>query len=316
MNILSFSIRHCLDAFRDTFKTIKYFNLSEINSSLIYFKLLVIKLIFSVHSIRNLIKVKKKKFEHKTNLMNQEVNLDEELYLIDKRGYSNTFLLDEKSIQLIKNEIYKSSDFDLKKIHNDQKDLLKKNDESEKDYFKRLSKNGISRLTGTIDLNKNSKLTELINSKPVIDLVSAYLNTNKISINASFFISTPKEIEENEKYLNAQYFHWDNDFTKFLKLYFYLTDVSEGCGPHIYIPYTHKNKHFEHKLPRLYSDSNIDKHYLKKEVFFGKKGTFFFVDGFGIHKGETPKQKPRLMMNIHFGRGKILYSKNDLFIKT
>ena len=25
--------------------------------------------------------------------------------------------------------------------------------------------------------------------------------------------------------------------------------------------------------------------------------------------------KPRLMINIHFGRGKILYSKNDKYIK-
>ena len=54
---------------------------------------------------------------------------------------------------------------------------------------------------------------------------------------------------------------------------------------------------------------------IKKKVFYGKAGSCFFVDGYGLHKGETPYLKPRLMINIHFGRGKILYSKNDKYIK-
>ena len=40
----------------------------------------------------------------------------------------------------------------------------------------------------------------------------------------------------------------------------------------------------------------------------------FFTDSYGLHKGVTPLNKYRLMLNIHFGKGKLLYSKNDLFI--
>ena len=36
-----------------------------------------------------------------------------------------------------------------------------------------------------------------------------------------------------------------------------------------------------------------------KKIFYGKAGSCFFVDGYGLHKGETPYLKPRLMINIH-----------------
>ena len=79
-------------------------------------------------------------------------------------------------------------------------------------------------------------------SDEVLNIAKNYLNTKEISINASFFISNPLETSENEKYKNAQYFHWDNDFTKFVKLYIYLNDVNYDNGPHIFIPETHKLK--------------------------------------------------------------------------
>jgi len=153
-----------------------------------------------------------------------------------------------------------------------------------------------------------------VTSKNILEIAASYLNSRRISINASFFISTSLKISEKEKYSNAQYFHWDNDFTKFLKLYIYLTDVDCGEGPHIYIPYTHKKKNNLNKLCRLYSDRSISKTYKNKKIFYGKAGSCFFVDGYGLHKGETPYFKTRFMVNVHFGRGKIFYSKNDTFI--
>ena len=142
-----------------------------------------------------------------------------------------------------------------------------------------------------------------------------YHNSNDFSINASFFISNPLQISEEEKYKNAQYFHWDNDFTKFFKLYIYLNDVDHENGPHIFIPRTHKDKKRDNKLCRLYSDDNIKNNYQDSKIFTGKAGSMFFVDSYGIHKGLTPTKNYRLMLNIHFGRGKILYSKYDKFIQ-
>ena len=94
-----------------------------------------------------------------------------------------------------------------------------------------------------------------------------------------------------------------------------MSDVDEDSGPHIFIPGTHKKKKKIHKLSRLFDDKNIYSSYKEKKIFHGKKGSAFLVDSYGLHKGETPKNKPRLMLNIHYGRGKIFYSKNDMFIK-
>ena len=316
MNRITFTIRLFLDAFRDTIKVTNHFNLLKLNNKFIILKLFLIKLIFSNQLIRKIIKIKKirinEEFKYK-NLVN--VNFDQSLIDLDTKGYSETFKIDNKIISELKDLIFISDDYDLKKIQSANINIKKEVNESEDRYYKRLKFLNISRLTGTIDLKKESILRKLILSKEVLEVAASYLNCRDFSINASFFISNPIKISEQEKYINAQYFHWDNDFTKFLKLYIYLTDVNEGGGPHIYIPYTHKKKQEAHKLCRLYGDDQIYSAYNEKKTFYGVAGSSFFVDGYGLHKGATPISNPRLMVNIHFGRGKILYSKNDIYIK-
>ena len=315
MNKVTFPIRLFLDALRDTIKVINHFELTKINNKLIYFRLFFIKLFFSNQWIRNLIKTKKVELGHlkENKIFNNSTS--EILESLDVKGYSDLLNLNDTKLGELKTLVYESEDYDKKKINLKNFDLKKKYSENELQYFDRLSSVGISRLTGTINLNNDNSLREMILSKNVLEIAASYLNCRDISINATFFISNPMTISEKEKYLNAQYFHWDNDFSKFLKLYIYLTDVEDGCGPHIYIPFTHRKKKPEHKLCRLYSDENIFNSYDKKKIFYGKAGSCFFVDGYGLHKGETPYLKPRLMINIHFGRGKILYSKNDKYIK-
>ena len=152
-------------------------------------------------------------------------------------------------------------------------------------------------------------------SDSIMEFTKAYLGCDSFSVNATFFVSNPLQITEEEKYKNAQYFHWDNDFRKFFKLYIYLTDVDLDSGPHVYIPETHKNKLPDFRLCRLYSDKKVYGDYPRPKVFTGKAGSLFFVDSYGLHKGETPKSKSRLMLNVHYGTGKILYTENDEYIK-
>ena len=224
---------------------------------------------------KKLNKSKKKIDISESTLFNQKFDIVNIIEEVDEKGHSEIYKLNDQQIEKIKDEVYRSRDFDLSKLKDPTSNLIKISNESEENYFKRLSKTGISRLTGTVDLKKDSGLKEIALSKPLLEIASSYLNTNKLSINANFFISNPIEISEQEKYINAQYFHWDNDLTKYMKLYIYLTDVFEGSGPHIYIPYTHKKKLPEHKLCRLYSDQNIIKNYKNKKVFYGEKGSFF-----------------------------------------
>ena len=157
-------------------------------------------------------------------------------------------------------------------------------------------------------------MKELILSNEVLYLASNYIGSKSLTINTNYFISVPVETNKFEKYKNAQYFHWDNDFRKFLKLYIYLTDVDEFNGPHVFVEGTHKKKNFNHSLARLYGDEDIFNSYNSIKYFYGNKGSLFFTDSYGIHKGMPPSKKHRIMLNIHFGNDKIKYHQDDLII--
>ena len=82
-------------------------------------------------------------------------------------------------------------------------------------------------------------------------------------------------------------------------------------GPHIFVQGTHKKKLFRHQLQRPYPDSDIYNSYKLIKPFLGDMGSSFFVDSYGLHKVEVPRLGNRIMLNIHYGKGKILYTKFD-----
>ena len=310
-----FFLKNTLDAIRDTFKIIKYFNLIKLNGYWIIAKLFFIRYFFSSNYLRNLTKISK-------NIKNIECNFVKEKNFVipeivkdvDKFGFSKTFQINDNQVEQIKEYVFDSNNVIIKNIHN-KNNLLKKSNENLDIYFKRLKQENISRFTGSINLKKGSSLRDILFSDSIMEFTKAYLGCNNFSVNATFFVSNPLQITEEEKYRNAQYFHWDNDFRKFFKLYIYLTDVDLDSGPHVYIPETHKNKLPDFRLCRLYSDKKVYGDYPRPKVFTGRAGSLFFVDSYGLHKGETPKSKSRLMLNVHYGTGKILYTENDEYIK-
>tara|TARA_B100001173_G_C15970151_1_gene539630 strand:- start:418 stop:1395 length:978 start_codon:yes stop_codon:yes gene_type:complete len=322
MNTTIFFSKLFLDACRDTYKVYNYFKLKKNNNFTIFYKIFFIKFFYAFEILRNRIKpnfdvINQKKKIPKNDIFNEELNLVNLVKDLDSHGYTKNHTIKDNITEDILKEALNYDNFDINKLGSniEIKDLMVNKGESLNEYINRLSSLGISRLTKTIDLNnENLTLNKVILSDEIISVAKSYLNTKKLSINATFFISNPLKTNEEEKYKNAQYFHWDNDFTKFFKLYIYLNDVNLDNGPHIFVPGTHKIKKQENKLCRLFSDENINRNYSQTKTFLGKKGTFFLVDSYGIHKGLTPKNNYRLMLNIHFGKGKILYSENDKYI--
>ncbi len=315
MNFFYFLIRYILDSFRDTKRIINYFDLVKLNKITVIPKIFFIRLFYGISFIRNFrIKPLNINILQLSNSNLFKVLPSKKIVKhIDEFGYSKVFMINKNLLDSIKNEIFLAQNAEVKKKNIDDIHLLKKNSELLNDYFLRLRNLKISRVTGYVNLNKKSSVRDLLTSDLFLKIASQYLETKKFSINAAYFLSNPLEISEQEKYSNAQYFHWDNDFRKFLKLYIYLTDVDEVSGPHVFIPGTHKNKLNEHKLCRLFKDSDIYSAYKNKIIFKGFAGSSFFVDSYGIHKGETPTARSRLILNVHYGKGKILYTPGDLY---
>ncbi len=313
IKIIAHYIRRFLDAYRDTIRINNHADLIKHNGKFVVVKLFVIRFFYSFSFIRNF-----KKIRFTNDIINpkffieKELNISNEINQIDKLGYSKVYNINDKLKKSLLEMVLNCKDLDFKKIELSESEILKNKNESLNEYFLRLKEKKISRISGYLDLKKDSILKEFLTSKEILSFVKSYLNTKHVSINASFFISNPVKTSREKKFSDAQYFHWDNDFTKFLKFYIYLTDIDANSGPHVFVEKTHKFKKREHRLCRVFSDNNIYQNYKDVKEFHGDSGSAFFVDSYGLHKGKSPNSKSRILLNIHFGSGKILYSKNDI----
>ena len=87
------------------------------------------------------------------------------------------------------------------------------------------------------------------------------------------------------KISNTQNIHRDYDDFKFLSFFILLTDVDETNGPHVYYPKTHDG-----------SEINSD-----PKIIYGKKGTAFVTDVFGLHNGMPLEKGKRCLLWCRFG---------------
>ncbi len=103
----------------------------------------------------------------------------------------------------------------------------------------------------------------------------------------------------------AQLFHFDLDDYKFLKVFFYLTDVDADAGAHVFVRGSHVRKPLRHRFPmRRLSDAEVVEHYGADNVLTleGPAGSGFIEDTFGIHKGSPPRSRDRLILQLEYAQ--------------
>ncbi len=115
----------------------------------------------------------------------------------------------------------------------------------------------------------------------------------------------------------AYFFHYDLDDYKCLKVFFYLTDVTQSNGTHVYVRGSHNKKKLKHLLSafKLRSDREIIEHYGEESLVHidGKAGTGFLEDVTCFHKATPPEQSDRLMLQVQFTLND--YGTNNDFIE-
>jgi hypothetical protein len=103
-------------------------------------------------------------------------------------------------------------------------------------------------------------------------------------------------------------YHFDLDDWRMLKFFFYLNDVDEGCGPHVYVRGSHNRRALKHQLTLLvgHPADDVLQVYGKDSAvtLTGEAGLGFVEDPFGFHMGTVAKTSPRLMMEVGFGVSK------------
>jgi len=289
----------------------------------IYFaNFFLIRGLYGLTFLRN--KIKENKFffksEIKNNYSKDEETISKVIQELCLKGYSGEYKFKDNIIEKIKDQFIKNIDQSTITYNDGSVVNLDRNqiDIRSSNYEKLLFEKKIYIIKSSVEIKNNSFLKECVHSEYFINLAQGYLNSKRLSVNCTIFFSNNSDQKLNNSNLftkAAQKYHFDIDYKKFFKILIYFTDVNEvGNGAHIYIPTTHKKKNKEHQITNRFEDYDIETSYPNKKIFIGDKGTFFFVDTFGFHKGSPVKSKPRVAAFIEYGRGHFQLTKNTIFI--
>jgi hypothetical protein len=140
----------------------------------------------------------------------------------------------------------------------------------------------------------------------LLAIAAKFLGAAPVHVASELWWSFPVSATPLEQVKAAQVFHYDMDDYRFIKFFFYLTDVDLSNGPHVCIRGSHKNKKFSHQLVGVRCASKEDKEivdcYGAENVvtLCGSAGFGFAEDSYCFHKGSPPSNKERLLLQIEF----------------
>jgi len=147
---------------------------------------------------------------------------------------------------------------------------------------------------------KSKDLQDLIFDDSLLAFAQEYLGCKPILDHLAFWWSQP--FNGMAKSEAAQLYHFDMDRIKFMKFFFYLTDVDTDTGPHCYVKSSHTKLPPQIKRDGRFTDDEISKIYGAQNMLeiVGKKGTIMAVDTRGMHKGKDLIKGERLLFQIEF----------------
>ena len=155
----------------------------------------------------------------------------------------------------------------------------------------------------TNDILNCHEIQKLITDEGLLQIAQNYLQADPIIDYVTTYYSFPSLKADKEA---AQYWHFDMDRPKFLKVFVYLTDCTAKNGPHSFIKGSHKTNTLPKKIikqgyQRL-EDAEISLYYKKSEIinFTESKGTILLEDTSGLHKGERLLEGNRLIFMVQY----------------
>jgi len=152
------------------------------------------------------------------------------------------------------------------------------------------------------DIANSTEIQELIMDPFLIDVARNYLKSEPIFDFPAMWWSTAFLKEASGE--AAQLYHFDLDRIKWLKIFFYITDVNENTGPHCYIEGSHlANTKPKEILKRGYAripDEDLEKYYSKEKfkTICAPAGAIFAGYTKCLQKGTPLKENFRLVLKI------------------
>ena len=206
----------------------------------------------------------------------------------------------------------------LNKLNN--KEFINRNTNEIKniDLFK--NNKNIWWLNNYIDLLNINVIQQIITSEYILKIAGDYLQCNPILHNILFWASYPGDKVNNVD--TTQQFHQDFDDIKFLKIFFYLNDVDQNNGPHVYVKKSLNNMHLiqnntnNDKLSQRYTDKIINNKFKNNIIHIcGNTGSIIFEDTHGLHKGTNVIEGKRFVLQLIYGSSTFYHLKNSNYKK-
>jgi len=139
----------------------------------------------------------------------------------------------------------------------------------------------------------------------LLEIATAYLGRSPIVGPPVLWWSSPSTRPFGAADYVAQQFHSDFDGLKWLKVFFYLTDVNSSAGPHCFVRGTHLHDRegwgFRRRGSLRYSAEEMEAVYGDRVLeVCGPAGTVFLEDTAGFHRGLPPVDEPRLVLQFQY----------------
>lgn len=156
------------------------------------------------------------------------------------------------------------------------------------------------------DINFCPAIKRLQSDPGILAIAAKYLGADPVHTATELWWSFPVPPNPLQQLKSAQVFHYDLDDYRFIKFFFYLTDVDLTSGPHVFIRGTHKNKKFIHQVLGLRcagkTEEELTKAYGAENLvtLCGPAGFGFAEDALSFHRGSPPTAKERLLLQIEF----------------
>ena len=135
-----------------------------------------------------------------------------------------------------------------------------------------------------------------INHPTVLRIARAYLGCPPTISSIGIHLTIPTIGQP----VSVQRFHRDADEWKFFKLIVYLSDVDEESGPHEFVEGSQRSSGSILSVP--YAEDAVYRSYGRDKIrkIVGGKGTTFIADTWGIHRGNIPTSRPRLVLQVQY----------------
>jgi hypothetical protein len=140
------------------------------------------------------------------------------------------------------------------------------------------------------------EVVALANHPRLLEAAARYLCCKPTISSISVWWSLPADGTAQE----AENWHRDVDEWRFVKFFLYMTDVDEAGGPHCFVRGSHRSPRFR-RIRRI-DDREVSRVFPAQDQLriTGRSGDAFLEDTFGLHKGQPPTGRLRLLLQVEY----------------